>query len=87
MRRNSPIAYVLLYVALYGAFGVASPFWPKLFESKGLTLQEIGWILAAALVVRLVTGPWSADLPMLWLPYAWFLRCPSQWQPPPPLLS
>ena len=57
MRRDSPIAYVLLYVALYGAFGVASPFWPKLFESKGLTLQEIGWILAAALVVRLVAGP------------------------------
>ena len=58
MRRDSPIAYVLLYVALYGAFGVASPFWPKLFESKGLTLQEIGWILAAALVVRLTTtGP------------------------------
>ena len=57
MRRDLPIAYVLLYVALYGAFGVASPFWPKLFESKGLTLQEVGWILAAALVVRLVTGP------------------------------
>ena len=58
MRRDSLIAYVLLYVALYGAFGVASPFWPKLFESKGLTLQEIGWILSAALVVRLTTtGP------------------------------
>lgn len=50
-------AYVLLYVALYGAFGVASPYWPKLFESKGLTPQQIGLILAAALLVRLAAGP------------------------------
>jgi MFS transporter, PPP family, 3-phenylpropionic acid transporter len=52
-----PIAYVLLYVALYGAFGVASPYWPKLFESKGLTPQQIGLILAVALLVRLAAGP------------------------------
>lgn len=52
-----PIAYVSLYVALYGAFGVASPYWPKLFESKGLTPQQIGLILAAALLVRLAAGP------------------------------
>lgn len=60
-----PIAYVSLYVALYGAFGVASPYWPKLFESKGLTPQQIGLILAVALLVRLVAGPllgWLADL-------------------------
>jgi MFS transporter, PPP family, 3-phenylpropionic acid transporter len=49
--------YVLLYVALYAAFGVASPYWPKLFESKGLAPQQIGWILAAALLVRLAAGP------------------------------
>jgi PPP family 3-phenylpropionic acid transporter len=53
----APFAYVLLYVALYGAFGVASPYWPKLFESKGLTPQQIGLILAAALVMRLAAGP------------------------------
>jgi PPP family 3-phenylpropionic acid transporter len=61
----APFAYVLLYVTLYGAFGVASPYWPKLFESKGLTPQQIGWILAAALVMRLAAGPligWLADL-------------------------
>jgi PPP family 3-phenylpropionic acid transporter len=57
LRPSSPIAYVLLYVALYGAFGVASPFWPKLFESKGLTPQQIGWILAAGLAMRLAAGP------------------------------
>jgi PPP family 3-phenylpropionic acid transporter len=58
MERTLPVrAYVLLYVALYGAFGVASPYWPKLFESKGLTAQQIGLILAAALLVRLAAGP------------------------------
>ena len=53
----APFAYVLLYVTLYGAFGVASPYWPKLFESKGLTPQQIGLILAAALLMRLAAGP------------------------------
>jgi len=53
----APFADVLLYVTLYGAFGVASPYWPKLFESKGLTPQQIGLILAAALVMRLAAGP------------------------------
>jgi PPP family 3-phenylpropionic acid transporter len=49
--------YVLLYVALYAAFGVASPYWPKLFESKGLTPQQIGLILGAGLLMRLAAGP------------------------------
>jgi PPP family 3-phenylpropionic acid transporter len=50
-------AYILLYVALFGAFGVASPFWPMLFDSRGLTTQEISWALAAGMVFRLVAGP------------------------------
>lgn len=54
---HSPGAYILLYTALYGAFGVASPYWPKLFESKGLAPQQIGLILAAGLVMRLAAGP------------------------------
>jgi MFS transporter, PPP family, 3-phenylpropionic acid transporter len=54
---HSPGPYILLYVALYAAFGVASPYWPMLFESKGLTAQQIGWILAAALLMRLAAGP------------------------------
>ena len=63
MERTLPVrAYVLLYVALYGAFGVASPYWPKLFESKGLTPQQIGLILAAALLVRLAAGPLLGQL-------------------------
>ena len=55
--RNGPIAYIALYVTLYAAFGVASPFWPKFFETRALTSQEIGLILSAAIMMRLVAGP------------------------------
>nr|WP_283843310.1 MFS transporter [Bradyrhizobium hereditatis] len=54
---RGPVAYIALYAALYGAFGVASPFWPKYFETRALTPEQIGVILAAALLVRLVAGP------------------------------
>lgn len=57
MRVSGPIAYIALYVALYAAFGAASPFWPKFFETRTLTSQQIGLILAAAMLVRLVSGP------------------------------
>ena len=57
MRVSGPTAYIALYAALYAAFGVASPFWPKYFETRALTPEQIGVILAAALLVRLVAGP------------------------------
>jgi PPP family 3-phenylpropionic acid transporter len=57
VRSRGPISYILLYTALYGAFGVASPFWPKFFETKGLTTQQIGLMLGAAMLVRLAAGP------------------------------
>ena len=55
--RSGPIGYIVLYAALYAAFGVASPFWPKFFETRALTSQQIGLILAAAMLMRLVAGP------------------------------
>ncbi len=57
MRVSGPIAYIVLYMVLYAAFGVASPFWPKFFESRALTPQQIGLILGAAMLVRLAAGP------------------------------
>ena len=54
---RAPAAYIALYAALYGAFGVASPFWPKYFETRALSPEQIGVILAVALLVRLVAGP------------------------------
>ncbi|MCK1579521.1 MFS transporter [Bradyrhizobium sp. 168] len=57
MRVTRPVAYVMLYGALYAAFGVASPFWPKFFEAKALSAQQIGGLLAAAMLIRLASGP------------------------------
>ena len=57
MRISAPIAYILLYAALYAAFGVASPFWPRFFETRALSAQEIGIVLAAAMLTRLLAGP------------------------------
>ena len=57
MRINAPIAYILLYAALYAAFGVASPFWPRFFETRALTPHQIGFMLAAAMLMRLAAGP------------------------------
>src|SRR5438270_275608 len=57
VRINGAIGYIVLYAAMYAAFGVASPFWPKFFETRALTSQQIGLILAAAMLVRLAAGP------------------------------
>ena len=57
VRISAPVAYILLYAALYAAFGVASPFWPRFFETRALSPQEIGIVLAAAMLTRLLAGP------------------------------
>jgi PPP family 3-phenylpropionic acid transporter len=57
VRISAPVAYILLYAALYAAFGVASPFWPRFFETRALSPQEIGIVLAAGMLTRLLAGP------------------------------
>jgi PPP family 3-phenylpropionic acid transporter len=57
VRISAPVAYILLYAALYAAFGVASPFWPRFFETRALSPQEIGIVLAAGMFTRLFAGP------------------------------
>src|SRR3954468_22425053 len=54
--------FVLLYAALYAAFGVASPFLPAFLQSKGLAPEQIGVVLAAATAIRLITGPCAGRL-------------------------
>ncbi len=49
--------FVLLYALMYAAFGVASPFWPRFFEARGVTPEQLGLLLAAGTAVRLVSGP------------------------------
>jgi PPP family 3-phenylpropionic acid transporter len=48
--------FLLLYSALFAAFGVASPFLPALLRERGLGPSEIGAVLGGT-AVRLITGP------------------------------
>ena len=49
--------FILLYAAMYAAFGVASPFLPSFFSARGLPPEQLGLILGAGTAVRLLTSP------------------------------
>jgi PPP family 3-phenylpropionic acid transporter len=55
-------SFILLYVLMYGAFGVASPFWPRFFETRGMTPEQIGLLLGLGTIVRLIAGPVAARI-------------------------
>lgn len=54
--------FILLYAAMYAAFGVASPFMPALLESRGLAPEQLGVLFAAGTAVRLLSGPFAGRL-------------------------
>jgi PPP family 3-phenylpropionic acid transporter len=54
--------FILLYALMYAAFGVASPFWPAFFESRGLSPQQLGILFALGTAVRLLSGPVAGRL-------------------------
>jgi PPP family 3-phenylpropionic acid transporter len=65
MRMPQPRAlrsFLLLYVLLYASFGVASPFWPRYFETRGLSPEQIGLLLGLSTIVRLIAGPVAARI-------------------------
>jgi MFS transporter, PPP family, 3-phenylpropionic acid transporter len=49
--------FILLYAAMYAAFGVASPFLPAFVSAHGLPPEELGLVLAAGTAVRLLSAP------------------------------
>lgn len=55
--RSALPRFLGLYAALYGAFGVASPFFGAFLAERGLRPEAIGLVLAAGTAVRLVAGP------------------------------
>ena len=50
-------AFVFLQGSLYAAYGTVSPFLPSLLGERGLDPSEIGIVLAAGTLMRLVAGP------------------------------
>ena len=51
------LAYLVLFAALYAAFGVQSPYLPRLLQDHGLGAEAIGTVLAAGTAIRLAAGP------------------------------
>ncbi|MGH7871772.1 MAG: MFS transporter [Candidatus Binatia bacterium] len=49
--------FILLYAAMYAAFGVASPFFPAFLSGRGLPPEQLGLVLGAGTAVRLLTAP------------------------------
>jgi MFS transporter, PPP family, 3-phenylpropionic acid transporter len=61
--RWHPLArFILLFSVMYAAFGVASPFLPQFLQTRGLTAEQIGILLAAGTAVRLLAGPAAGRL-------------------------
>jgi nitrate/nitrite transporter NarK len=51
------LRFVLLYCAIFGAFGCVSPFLPAFLAGRGLGPEELGLLLGGATALRLVCGP------------------------------
>ncbi|MCR0985168.1 MFS transporter [Roseomonas populi] len=51
------VDYLFLYIALYAGWGVLSPFLPAVLARQGGSAEEIGTLLAVAMVVRLIAVP------------------------------
>ena len=56
------IRFVLLYCALFSAFGCVSPFLPAFLAGRGLGPEELGLVLGGATALRLVCGPIAGRL-------------------------
>jgi len=54
--------FLLLYAALYAAFGVASPFLPALVNARGVPAAQLGLVLSAGTAIRLLTAPLAGRL-------------------------
>jgi PPP family 3-phenylpropionic acid transporter len=53
----NPVLLGLFYAAIFVGNGVSSPYAPVWFHHRGLTGTQIGWILSAPMLARIVTGP------------------------------
>jgi PPP family 3-phenylpropionic acid transporter len=61
MPRLPPLlTFLATYALLYAGFGMQSPFVPALLGERGLQVQDIGFVLAAAMLVRVITAPVAA---------------------------
>jgi len=57
VRSTTLTRFILLYAAMYAAFGVASPFLPAFLSARGLPPEQLGLVLGTGTAVRLLTAP------------------------------
>ena len=55
--RGVLLGFITFYAALFSAFGCFSPFLPAFLAERGLKPEQLGVVLGAATVMRLVCGP------------------------------
>jgi PPP family 3-phenylpropionic acid transporter len=60
--RTALANFGLLYLLMYAAFGVASPFWPRFFEERGVAPEQLGLMLALGTGIRLLSGPLASGI-------------------------
>lgn len=49
--------FLVLYAAMYAAYGVSSPFLPAFVTERGLRPEHLGLVLAAGTAIRLIAAP------------------------------
>jgi MFS transporter, PPP family, 3-phenylpropionic acid transporter len=54
--------FILLYCALYAAYGTESAYLPAFMGEHGLAVEYIGIVFAAGTIVRIMTGPLAGRL-------------------------
>jgi PPP family 3-phenylpropionic acid transporter len=59
---NALPSYLILYIALYLAYGTESAYLPAFLGNHGLSIEQIGLVLATGTIVRIVTGPITGRL-------------------------
>ena len=62
LRSTTLTRFILLYAAMYAAFGVASPFLPAFISARGLPPEQLGLVLGAGTAVRMLTASLAGRL-------------------------
>jgi MFS transporter, PPP family, 3-phenylpropionic acid transporter len=60
--RSILLRFLLLYGALYAAFGISSPFLPLFLETRGMGPEALGIVLGATTAVRMISAPLAGRL-------------------------
>ncbi|HEY1362146.1 MAG TPA: MFS transporter [Xanthobacteraceae bacterium] len=61
-RRRGLLQFIVLYTALYAAFGLVSPFLPIFLSERGFGPEQLGILLGLGTALRTISGPVTGHL-------------------------